>query len=349
MFKDPNLDLLINLGTYKPKYVALRVFIISVVAVSLFKIAELISHEDLSGIENHIFGYFLILAAFNSVSEGNLIAIRFLSRYKKIRGNLYLQALSVVSITLGVTFLWIAIADRIFINEKVLQHTVTQITLFVGLLIIVIHLLVFIISNLAKEWMNNKKEINELKQAKLLSDYNLLKDRLNPHFLFNNLSVLKSLIHYNPKNAEIFIQNFTNVYRYVLNSHEEKLVQLLEELKFLESYIAIHKERIGDGLSVYINIDNEDYTKKIPPLSLQLLVENAIKHNTANKLRPLQLSIYTDQQQIIVKNNLNKKDSTYSTYTGLQTLKAQYKLIANQEISIIEDETQYTVKLPLIK
>jgi LytS/YehU family sensor histidine kinase len=196
--------------------------------------------------------------------------------------------------------------------------------------------------------MDNRKELNSLKQAKMLSDYNLLKDRLNPHFLFNNLSVLKSLIRYNPQSAEIFTQNFTNVYRYVLNSQEIKTVPLKEELKFLASYIALHKERIGEGLTVNIDISDSELQKSIPPMSLQLLVENAIKHNVANKLHPLQIDIYSESDNLIVKNNLNKKETTYSTKTGLQSLVQQYQLLADLEVEVISNEGFFSVKLPLI-
>ncbi len=348
MHKNSYLNFLVNLTAYKPRYIALRVFLNSAVAIILFSIIRLISFEDISGNVSHTSAYLMIIVVFNSVSEGNLLAFKLLNKHEKLRGKLTIRIISFVFITWLLTTMWLKIAERIFVDEKILQYNITQITLVAGLLIIVIHLLIAIISRLYEEWLNNKKEIEELKQAKLLSDYNLLKDRLNPHFLFNNLSVLKSLIQYNPAEAVTFTQNFTNVYRYVLKSHEENLVQLEEELKFLESYIALHKERIGAGLLVDIHIDKDSYTKKIPPLSLQLLIENAIKHNTANKLRPLRIAIYTNEHKLMVRNNLNIKDTTYSTNTGLKTLNAQYRYIANQEISVIEDKTSFTVALPLI-
>lgn len=348
MHKNSYLNFVVNLTTYKPKYVALRIFLNAAVAIILFSIIRLISFEKLSGNVSQTSAYLMIIVVFNSVSEGNLLAFKLLNKYERLRNKLIIRIISFVFITWLLTLMWLKFAEIVFVDERILQYNITQITLVAGLLIIVIHLLIAIISHLYKEWLSNKKEIEALKQAKLLSDYNLLKDRLNPHFLFNNLSVLKSLIQYNPGEAVTFTQNFTNVYRYVLKSHEENLVQLEEELKFLESYIDLHKERIGAGLLVDINIDKDSYTKKIPPLSLQLLIENAIKHNTANKLRPLRITIYTSEHKLIVKNNLNIKDTTYSTNTGLKTLNAQYKYIANQEISVIEDKTNFTVELPLI-
>jgi LytS/YehU family sensor histidine kinase len=196
--------------------------------------------------------------------------------------------------------------------------------------------------------MNNKKELNELKEAKLISDYNSLKDRLNPHFLFNNLSTLKSLIRYNPKIAEEFTQNFTNVYRYVLKSHGETTVSLPREVQFLESYIALHKERIGEGLTFHIRLVPQDLKKSLPPMALQLLVENAIKHNITNKQHPLKIQITSNGSTLTVKNNLNRKASTYSTHTGLASLKSQYKLIADAPVLIEEDDKFFCVELPLI-
>ena len=175
-----------------------------------------------------------------------------------------------------------------------------------------------------------------------------LKDRLNPHFLFNNLSVLKSLIRFSPKDAEIFTQNFTNVYRYVLNSHEKKTVILKDELEFLNSYIALHKERIGEGLEVNIDIDEDALKKEVPPMSLQLLIENAVKHNIANKQQKLLIEVKSLPEYLIVKNNINRKETTYSTQTGLTALKAQFKLLANKEVVVSDDGEFFTVEIPYL-
>lgn len=348
MYINSNLEIITNFTTYKPKYLLLRVLGMSLISVVFFTIIIIISNDIPPDPGKRIHAYLIVVGAFNCILEGNLIAIKLMDKYNKLNGKFVVRALIIIAITSLLSILWLRLAELYFVDEKLLQYSITQITIFGGVLIAIIQLLIVFISNLTKDWLSSKKEIDELKQAKLLSDYNLLKDRLNPHFLFNNLSVLKSLIRYNSDGAEVFTQNFTNVYRYVLKSHEETLVSLQEELKFLESYIALHKERIGEGLTFEINIGADNLTKKTPPLSLELLVENAIKHNTANKLRPLHISIYTKDQKLIVENNLNKKETTYSTYTGLKTLNAQYKFIANQEIEIVENEESYIVKIPLL-
>lgn len=348
MSNDNNFSHLINLGSYKPKFFIFRIFIISLVAIVLINISSKFSPEENLTLERKLLVHLIAIVAFNSVSEFNLLAMRLINRWERIRWNLYVRGVIVLAISVVLIFFWIWVAEKILSEEKILEHPGTQITLIIGFLIIVIHLLFIIISNLTQEWLNNRKEISELKQAKLISDYNLLKDRLNPHFLFNNLSVLKSLIHYSPDDAEKFTQNFTNVYRYVLKSHEEKTVSLREEIKFLESYIALHKERIGEGLNVTISINDSFLEKRLPPLTLQLLLENAIKHNTANKNKPLSINILSDGEIVEVKNNMHKKETTYSTHTGLKTLQGQYKLLVDQDIIIDEDEEFFVVKVPLL-
>lgn len=348
MFKDKNLDTFVNLGTYKLKYVVFRITLITIASIILSELSSRIANENPITNIPKIAIYALIAVAFNSISEVTLFFMLLLNKYERLRWNIFIRSSALLSITLVLIATWIKISKTLLGDENILQHTTTQIILVVGLLILVINLLVIIISNLTKEWINNKKEINDLKQAKLLNDYNSLKDRLNPHFLFNNLSVLKSLIRYSPEDAEIFTQNFTNVYRYVLKSHEEMLVSLKEELKFLDSYIALHKERIGSGLRIAIHINEQLTDKTLPPMCLQLLVENAIKHNIANKQRPLHITIFTEENHVVIKNNINKKETAYSTKQGLTTLQKQFRFIANKEIEITITENEYTVKVPLL-
>jgi LytS/YehU family sensor histidine kinase len=181
-----------------------------------------------------------------------------------------------------------------------------------------------------------------------MSDYNALQDQLNPHFLFNNLSILKSMIIYDQYSAVDFTQNFTDFYRYVLQSRGKTTVLLKDEIELLYSYIAIHKERLGENLQVKIDIGNDSIEKNIPPLSLQLLVENAIKHNIAGKENPLMIEVFTDTDSITVKNNLQPKESFYSTRNGLKNLVQRYKLIAEKEVEINQNEEFFTVKLPLL-
>ena len=350
MIDNKNIEFFVNMGTYKSKYVSFRILVTSILAVFLIFIADsLISPVDVIK-ENIVWGYIIAIIGFNCITELNIFMINMFKTSEKYNKNLYVHILVMFLGTILVTYIFIIIAQFIIGSNNLLQHEVTQMILILGLLILLIHLLVIVLSGMTKVWIDSKKELSDLKQAKLLSDYNSLKDRLNPHFLFNNLSVLRSLIRYNPADAEIFTQNFTNVYRYVLNSHEKDTVLLENELEFLNSYIALHKERIGDGLEVSININDDLLKSEIPPMTLQLLFENAIKHNIANKSQKLCIEIESDisENSLIVRNNINKKETTYSTQTGLDTLKAQYLLVGNKTVDINDDGKFFTVKIPLL-
>jgi len=199
-----------------------------------------------------------------------------------------------------------------------------------------------------EKWIRSLKEIDLLKQAKLKSDYHSLQDQLNPHFLFNNLSVLKSMIIYDQKAAVLFTQNFTDVYRYVLQSKDKTTVKLKDEVEFISAYIGIHKQRLGNNLEVTMQLLPESLEKELPPLALQLLVENAIKHNIASKKSPLHIIIQTLANQLIVKNNMNIKESTYSTQKGLTNLGLRYKMITSKGIEVRTSEQYFTVTLPLL-
>lgn len=343
-----HIDFFINIGTYKTKFVIGRILVVSAIAIILVNIAKVVSGATPFEDQRKIFPYLIVVAAFNSASEINLLLMRWFSRLERLRWKIYPQVLAIIFVAFLLTYFWLSIAKLIFADDEILNHAATKITIILGISFLVIHILIVIISNLTNEWMNNRRVIEELKQAKLLSDYNSLKDRLNPHFLFNNLSVLKSLIHYSPKDAEVFTQNFTDVYRYVLTSHEKPTVSLEKELTFLRSYIALHKERIGEGLEVNIDIDNELLLREIPPMALQLLVENAIKHNITSKKEPLKIEIYSKRKTITVKNSLNKKETTYSTHMGMDTLRAQYKLVSNKGITVMSDDNYYYVTVPLL-
>ena len=342
------IEFFIKIGSYKLKFVIGRILVISAISIVLLHIAKAIS--DVVPFEDYrrFYPYILVVTAFNSATELNLLMLKWFSKIESLRWKIYPQVLAIFIVSFLLIYIWLNVAEILFVEDEILSNAVTQIILLLGISFLVIHILIVIISKLTKEWMNNRREIEELKQAKLLSDYNSLKDRLNPHFLFNNLSVLKSLIHYNPQIAETFTQNFTDVYRYVLTSHEKPTVTLEKELTFLRSYTALHKERIGEGLDVDINVDTELLQREIPPMTLQLLVENAIKHNITSKKVPLKLEIYSDNETITVKNNLNKKDTTYSTHMGMNTLRAQYKLVSNKEVTVLNEDGYYYVTVPLL-
>lgn len=348
MFQERNIANLAAFGSYKPGFLVGRILVISLISILLIHLAGIISGEQILETERRGLVYLIASLAFNSVSEASFLIMVIFNNYRKLRWNIFMHAIAIVSVTLLLTSFWLSLVQNMFKEVDIFNNTVTQIVIIVGLLLLVILILLVKVSNLTKDWMENREEIDRLKQARLQGDYNSLKDRLNPHFLFNNLSVLKSLIRYNPALAELFIKNFTDVYRYVLKSHEEDTVNLHDELDFLSSYIALHKERIGEGLEVDINVRDEDMDKEIVPMALQLLVENAIKHNIASKSRPLKIEVLTEGNYLVVINNLNKKETTYSTQTGISTLDSRYRLLCNKGLDISTSDTHYRAGIPLL-
>lgn len=193
-----------------------------------------------------------------------------------------------------------------------------------------------------------KAEKNQKRKAQY--QYHLLKQQLNPHFLFNSLNILDYLVQSGEsERASQFIRKMARVYRYLLSESECQLVPLKEELQFTRMYIDLLKERFAEGLFVEIDVPERYDNKQIVPCGLQLLVENATKHNVVDMDHPLHLRIYCEDDSVVVTNNRQPKlNKDESTRFGLASIRKQYADIADKEIEIDEDKEEFTVKLPLI-
>lgn len=180
--------------------------------------------------------------------------------------------------------------------------------------------------------------------------YTALQNQLNPHFLFNSLNTLISEIRYNPQNAELFTQNLSDVYRYTLQCQEKQLVTLRSELDFLRSYIFLHQVRLGDCIHLDNRIPAELYEMKIPLLTLQLLVENVIKHNTIHTGKPMVIELFCSDggTELIMKNPVRPKKCTTVSGVGLRNLSARYKLLCSRDIVVKNENDCFTVKIPLL-
>jgi ligand-binding sensor domain-containing protein len=188
-----------------------------------------------------------------------------------------------------------------------------------------------------------------LGKEKTLAMYETLKQHLNPHFLFNSLTSLNSLIRYNQDKALDFLDGLSKIYRYILKSRDAETVILKEELQFVQYFIALQKTRFNNGLFIDINVDEEFYAYKIVPVTLQNLIENAIKHNVIDEDTPLKISIYIEDGYLIVSNNLQKKSFVEtSNKQGLLNMKSLYNYITLKPVVITEEGKYYYVKIPLI-
>ena len=179
--------------------------------------------------------------------------------------------------------------------------------------------------------------------------YENLKQHLNPHFLFNSLTSLSSLIRVNQKLAIEFLSGMSKIYRYILQSKDEELVDIKEEIKFIQTFIHLQKTRFEEGLQVNINFDESFMHKKIVPVTLQNLIENSIKHNIIDEKKPLIIDIYVESDYLIIRNNLQKKKFVESSNKqGLDNLVSLYHYLSEKPLVIEETSQFYTVKIPLI-
>jgi two-component system, LytTR family, sensor kinase len=188
-----------------------------------------------------------------------------------------------------------------------------------------------------------------LKRESLLAQLNALKTQVNPHFLFNNLNTLCSIIPDQPKQAVEFVQELSKVYRHLLEVKDETSIFVKEELDVLKAYAFLLETRFGNNLVIDINVSQAYLQYKIVPLSLQLLMENAIKHNIVSKEKPLKIDVYVKDEQLVVSNNLQKKNQQHdSTGIGLNNIRNRYTLLTNQPIEVIESADSFTVAIPLL-
>lgn len=189
----------------------------------------------------------------------------------------------------------------------------------------------------------------ELEREKSELQYHHLKNQVNPHYLFNMLTSLDGLVHTNPELASDFIRHMAKVYRYVLQHKESEVVNIEEELEFIEHYIQLLHIRYGSGLVIDINVSDEAQEKGIVMITLQMLIDNAIKHNIIQQAEPLRLEITDEADYIVVKNNKQlRKQIETSNGKGLAQLRHLYQYLTEKEIVIDDKQDSYTIKLPLL-
>ena len=193
-----------------------------------------------------------------------------------------------------------------------------------------------------------QQEAAELQKENNTARYTALQNQLNPHFLFNSLNTLIAEIEYNPANAVHFTKHLSSVYRYVLQSQDKVLVPLSEELEFMKSYLFLHEVRLGNCISYKCHLP-EDYPEAmLPPLTLQLLVENVIKHNSITSNKPMQINIEIENYYLTVSNPIQPKTSNdTSSGVGLNNLSNRCKLLLGEGIIVTKANNLFTVKVPL--
>ncbi|MCA6423090.1 MAG: histidine kinase [Flavobacterium sp.] len=195
---------------------------------------------------------------------------------------------------------------------------------------------------------------NKVKEQKVIAgtasaQFESLKNQIDPHFLFNSLNVLSSLIEENPENAQKFTTSLSKIYRYVLEQKDKELVSVEEELAFAKTYMNLLKMRFENSITFDLPSDYINPEAKVVPLSLQLLLENTIKHNVVSEQRPLHIKIYIENNYLIVANNLQKKEILQERKgVGLQNIVNRYGLISERKVLVEETQTEFKVKIPIL-
>jgi len=191
----------------------------------------------------------------------------------------------------------------------------------------------------------------QTKQAIIQAQLDTLKNQAQPHFLFNTLNTLRDIIDQNAKeDAKKFVDKLSDIYRFILESGKINTTSLGKELKFAKAYMHIQSERFGENLSVNWNIPEDKMGSIIIPMSLQLLLENAMKHNVISRAKPLEINVTVKGNNLVISNKIQAKSTQlHSTKMGLKNIETRYKLITGQSIEIVNDQDQFIVSLPLLQ
>ncbi|MFA6059489.1 MAG: histidine kinase [Taibaiella sp.] len=244
-----------------------------------------------------------------------------------------------------------------YFTDRLLIHSVTNmperrkvvIMIIRGLLVSGFQFFITYLLYISGEANRMKQESERIKKENLEAKLYALQQQISPHFLFNALNTLRSIA--TDKTTKDYVLQLSNVFRYLLNNNQTNLATLGHELEFTRSYIHILKERFEDAMVINVDVQDRFLNAKLPPVSLQILIENAIKHNIISVEEPLAITISIDEHKsmLVIRNNFQPKISVEeSTGTGLRNIRERYLLLSGQDIDVAKDNFFYTVKIPLI-
>lgn len=307
-------------------------------------------------IKNLVFKTLLVTLVFTPLvwESARFVILKIHKRWSGVQYNLK-RKLIVASILVPYAFLLGLL--RIYIEGtlnlwNVPVKNVSVFLLFTGITMLFILLEVALYESLffVERWQAAQIEANELKKLNLQMQFDSLKVQIQPHFLFNTLNTLIGLIEGDQKRAISFTEDLAFVYRYLLEANQSTLISLEEELKFAKTYFSLLKTRYSEGLFLKEEMDHVSGFE-VPPLSLQILIENAVKHNSITKAKPLLVNIRFDKQKqrVAVENNYQPKQHAQKSGHGLRHLKKKFQLLGLSEIAIDQKEKSFCVSFPVLK
>jgi hypothetical protein len=339
-----------------------KLFWLLLVMVTIIQLA-VITYNHLSGyhiLENTVYfivrllrGVGLSLIASFLLAYPDLFFIRFLNQSfpwnKKVFARVTLEFPFAVFLGFAVSILFTSVAHWISQYKEDLFSVYVSNALIFGvvnlILIIILEAWLFFTEN-----SRTKQKAEDLEKELSQIRFEVLKNQINPHFMFNSLNVLSGLIDSDSSKAQEFIDEFSVIYRYVLETIEKPVVTLKEELGFVRSYFFLQEMRYSSALRLNVDIPAEMLTWFLPPLSLQVVLENAIKHNTMNESSPLQIDIYSSDDLLMVRNNIQPKvSSVQSTRLGQNNMIKRYAMIGDKTPQFRVKTNHYIVEMPLLK
>ncbi len=333
--------------------VGIRLMLVPLFGIAIPLISKMVPHAQFTHWQIKFSYLYTILIAF-VVYEG----VRFL--YFTLRN--YFDWVNspvkkIIAYVVSITFYCVPVSTLMLVGWYHLfmhdQINWDAIQLSVTIILVAVFFLVNLYETvfLVREVANEKLTQEQLERAKAEAELDALKNQIDPHFIFNSLNTLGHLIEQHPAKAKLFNNNMAEVYRYILSNKARSLVLLREEMDFLNNYFSLLKIRFEEAIQLQIRVDQvmmDSYL--VPPISLQLLIENAVKHNEFSDSKPLHIVIEMQGEVLVVQNGVHKKITrNNSSKIGLTNLKERYRLITNKEIIVKETTVNFTVQLPVLR
>lgn len=325
--------------------------------LGIFSYLLLVNYTDLPGkvsvVLNSYGAFLFFIGAFNVVGYATLKLSRWLNNQYTDRVR---KRRKIIVVYMAVVLMFLMLNYGLLVTGKLLAGVSSPflfssggIRILIAVWLVELLILGLLLANNAMQnTLRLQKQAATLQEENDKARYIALQNQLNPHFLFNSLNTLVAEIEYNPRNAIGFTKNLSNVYRYVLQCQDKPLVTLAEELEFVSSYMFLHEVRLGDCLRWRSDIPEEEQDCMLPPLTLQLLIENVIKHNSITPGRPMEVHLGLEGEALVISNPINPKKNVDVSGVGLRNLANRYKLIVGKEISIVNTGNLFTVKVPLL-
>lgn len=341
-----------NAVQFRVNDIGFRLILIPFFGIAIPLVTGMVNFDNFSHWKIKLSFLYTILIAF-LVWQGNrylLFSLRsYFNWHQKPLHKIGILLLSISFYTIPLSVLMLTGWYKIFTNGETNREVVFTSTLIIMICVVFItH--VYETAFLVKESESEIVRSEQLERAKAEAELEALKNQIDPHFIFNSLNTLSHLIEEKPQKAKQFNDNLADVYRYILHNKGRELVLLQEEMEFMNDYFSLLKIRFENAVQLNNNCDETIFQQYlVPPISLQVLIENAIKHNEFTDEVPLVITIRNENNSLIVHNEKRiKKLRKESSKIGLHNLQERYRLVAAQELAIQEDERNFAVILPLL-